>query len=87
MTKLDCARARAWLWWPASRWPLLRIPLRLAVALAMITQREGLALLLGGAALLIETVQDGLAAGRCRCPRRPRKILAREVTSRRFPPL
>lgn len=64
MIKPDGPRA-----WLVSYWPLLRIAMQLSVALAMIAQRGSLALLLGGAALLLETVQDRLTVDRCRCAR------------------
>jgi hypothetical protein len=41
-----------------SAWPRLRVLLQLCVAAAMMSQREGVALMIAGLAMVLEMIQD-----------------------------
>jgi hypothetical protein len=49
---------RSWVRWLVSRWSALRVLLQMLAATAMLSQREGIALMIGGVAMLLEMVQD-----------------------------
>jgi hypothetical protein len=60
--------------WLVSRWSVFRVLLQMAAGGAMLSQREDVALMIGGVAMLLEMVQDRHTmrgedrGGRDRCP-------------------
>src|SRR5258706_5628506 len=57
-------RHRHWKLWLVWCWPMLRVLLQTGAAGAMLSQHEGLALMIGGMAMLLEMVQDHYTGGR-----------------------